>query len=302
MATLTPEEMKSFIIETLEVSGASYRQVDKDLLLAEVTVEIPPLFFDPPRLEKQTLNLVFDPAAGVSYPGAELVIPGSYRLNWFIDGLRTRGNYTLQHFNYTPTPAEAEAAIGRIRPELRKAFPLPTPEEKARPFLLVNYVLSYQTDELFEELASLGVDMVSGAVTPDFLRALGEAEAAPGPPGTEVEVPNYALEEAFTLLRQYLNQVVQTREPRWIEEARARYEEELTCLYQYYQEDRRDFGDFQSRARDLYDKFRPRVLVRLVNVGLLYLPVLVYSLPAGESGAKTLLRYHPLFDQVEVSK
>ena len=299
MASLTPEEVKAFIIETLKVSGAGYRQVDEDLLLAEVTVEIPPMFFDPPRLEKQTLNLVFNPAASASYPGAELVIPGSYRLNWFIDGLQERGNYTLQRFKYNGTAAEAEAALGRLRPELKKVFPLPAPGEKARPFLLANYTLSYQTDELYEELVSLGLDMVSGTVTPDFLRALGEADAYPGAPEAGVETPGYSLEEAFTLLHQHLNQVVQAREPRWIEEARTRYEEELTCLYQYYQEDQRDFADFHSRALDLYDKFRPRVLVRLVNVGLLYLPELVYTLPETGRKRKAVLRYLPLLGKVE---
>lgn len=301
MASLTPEEVKAFIIETLKVSGAGYRQVDEDLLLAEVTVEIPPMFFDPPRLEKQTLNLVFNPAASASYPGAELVIPGSYRLNWFIDGLQTRGNYTLQRFKYKGTAAEIEAALGTLRPELKEKFPLPAPEEKVRPFLLVNYILSYQTDELYEELVSLGLDMAGGTISPDFLRALGEAEAAPGPPETGVEPPSHSLEEAFALLHQYLNQVVLARDPRWVEEARARYEEELTCLYQYYQEDRRDFGIFQSRALDLYDKFRPRVLVRLVNVGLLYLPVFVYELPEDGNRKKALLHYLPFLNQVEIT-
>jgi len=300
MASLTPEEVKAFIIETLEISGAAYRQVDEDLLLAEVTVEIPPMFFDPPRLEKQTLNLVFNPAAGRNYPGAELVIPGSYRLNWFIDGLQERGNYTLQRFKHNGAAAENEAALGAIRPELKRGFPLPAPDEEARPFILVNYTLSYQTDELYEELVSLGLDMVSGTITPDFLRALGDAEAYPGAPETGVEAPCYSLEEAFALLHQYLNQVVQARDPRWIDEARARYEEELTCLYQYYQEDQRDFADFHSRALDLYDKFRPRVLVRLVNVGLLYLPILLYELPGGKDRKKALLRYLPFLGQVEV--
>ena len=68
MATLSPEEVKAFIIETLRVSGASYRQVDDALLMAEVTVEIPPMFFEPARLEKQTLNLVFTPEEAQTTP------------------------------------------------------------------------------------------------------------------------------------------------------------------------------------------------------------------------------------------
>ncbi|NLC52926.1 MAG: hypothetical protein GX770_03045 [Firmicutes bacterium] len=299
MPTLSPEEVKAFIIETLRVSGAAYRQVDDALLMAEVTVEIPPMFFEPARLEKQTLNLVFTPEASASYPGAELVIPGSYRLNWFLDGLKERGNYTLQRFKYDRAPAETETALGTICPDLQRRFPLPTPTVKTRPFLLAHYTLSYQTDELHEELVSLGLDMTSGAITPDFLRFLTEAEAVPGVTDTAVEAPNCSLEEAFTLLHSYLEQLVAARDRRWVEEARTRYEEELSCLYQYYQEDQRDFTDFHNRALDLYDKFRPRVLVRLVNVGLLYLPELVYTLPAAGRKRKTVLRYLPLLGKVE---
>ena len=155
---------------------------------------------------------------------------------------------------------------------------------QARPFLLAHYTLSYQTDELHEELVSLGLDMTSGAITPDFLSFLSAAETVPGITDTAVETPSCSLEEAFTLLHRYLEKLVAARDRRWVDEARTRYEEELACLYQYYQEDQRDFADFHSRALDLYDKFRPRVLVRLVNVGLLYLPELVYTLP--ETGRK----------------
>ncbi|HBR29200.1 MAG TPA: hypothetical protein DD789_07160, partial [Firmicutes bacterium] len=109
----------------------------------------------------------------------------------------------------------------------------------------------------------------------------------------------YQLDEAFNLLHTALEQLVQDRDPAWINDARARYEEELSCLYQYYQEDQRDFADFQSRALDLYDKFRPRVLVRVVNVGLLYLPELVFKLPEAGDNKNTLLRYLPFLDKVE---
>ena len=79
---------------------------------------------------------------------------------------------------------------------------------------------------------------------------------------------------------------------------RTRYEEELSCLYQYYQEDRRDLADFQNRALDLYDN-SGRVVVRVVNVGLLYLPVLVYKLPEDKDNKNTLLHYLPFLNQVE---
>jgi hypothetical protein len=299
MANYSAADIRSFVLETLRVSGAAYREVDPDLLLAEVTVEIPPIFFDPPRLEKQTLNLVFTPEAGATYPGAELVIPGSYRLNWFIDGLKERGNYTLQSFKYDLSPEETRVALAKLCPELEKAGPLPAPTKKTRPYLLVNYTLSYQTDELREELVSLGLDMVNGKISPDFIHFLADRDPLPAVAGTEVETPSYQLDEAFALLQTALEAFVLSRDPAWVDDARTRYEEELSCLYQYYQEDRRDLADFQNRALDLYDKFRPRVVVRVVNVGLLYLPVLVYKLPEDKDNKNTLLHYLPFLNQVE---
>ncbi|HBT17226.1 MAG TPA: hypothetical protein DEB05_09760 [Firmicutes bacterium] len=296
---LTPEEVKRFIITTLQVSGASYRQVDEDLLLAEVTVEIPPLFFDPARLEKHTLNLVFTPEAGAVYPGSELVVPGSYRLNWFLEGIKERGNYTLQRFSYEFQPAKTQQEIEELLPAVRQDFFLQAPSFQMRPYLGANYTLSYRTDELREELVSPGLDMVSGEVIPNFFELLAAAPAIPGAPEEGVEQQRYTLEQAFALLHNYLQEIVQAKDPLWVEEARTRYEEELYCLYQYYQEDNRDTNDFKSRAHELYDKFRPRVLARLVNLGLLYLPEVIYSAPSPTGKERPTLRYSPLLKKVE---
>lgn len=88
MAGESPVDIRGFVLEALKISGADFREVGEDLILAEVTVEIPPLFFDPPRLEKQTLNLVFDAEAAGRYPGAELVARNTPRLAWFVDGIK----------------------------------------------------------------------------------------------------------------------------------------------------------------------------------------------------------------------
>ena len=123
------------------------------------------------------------------------------------------------------------------------------------------------------------MDMTSGAITPDFLSFLSAAETVPGITDTAVETPAVHWKKLLPSSTAIWRNWWRLKDRHWVDDARTRYEEELACLYRYYQEDQRDFADFHSRALDLYDKFRPRVLVRLVNVGLLYLPELVYTLP-----------------------
>jgi hypothetical protein len=294
MPKLSPEEVRAFIIATLQVSGASYREVDQDLLLAKVMVEIPPQFFNPARLEKQTLNLVFTPEAGAAYPGSELVVPGSFRFSWFLTGLKKRGNFTLQHFPWRCQPEELRAEIEAFAPGIDWS----APKVRMRPYLLANFTLSYRTDELWEELLSLGFDMVSGEITPDFLALLSSAEAVAGIPAGEIQTPQYTIEAAFSLFQEAAQRWALGKEGRWIEEARKRYEEELYCLYQYYHDDRRETGDFELRARELYEQFRPRVLVQLVNLGLLYLPEVSYPAVKPAEQKQAALTYLPLLKKL----
>ena len=299
MPELSPQALKEFVIEILKVSGSSYREVDEHLLMAEVLVTIPPLFFEPARLEKQTLNLVFDPEVASAYPGAELVVQRSYRLNWFIEGMKERGNYTLQSFTYDLKPGKTQQAIRKLLPPSEQEFTFHRPVLRIHPYLLANYKLSYQTDELWEELVSLGMDMLTGEIFPDFMSFLEEARPVPKIPEQTIEKQKFTLEEAFVRLNKYIQSIVDKKDPAWINEARSSYEEELFCLYQYYQEDKRDPQDFKSRAEELYEKFRPRVLVRLLNVGLLYLPEVIYSMRSPAGGKLPNLRYRPLLKKVE---
>ena len=92
--------VREFVQKALAINNAEYRLVDGELIIAKVTVEHPPFLFGPPRLETVTLNLIFQPEHINKYPGAELATPGSYRLNWLIDGIRRRGGLTKQCVTY----------------------------------------------------------------------------------------------------------------------------------------------------------------------------------------------------------
>lgn len=297
-----PTEIRSFVIDTLQVSGCSYREVDDHLLLAEVTVEIPPMFFDPPRLEKHTLNLVFEPEAVRKYPGAELVTQGSFRLNWFVEGLKERGRYTLQSISYELNPRRIQREILKILDLSVPDFFFHQPFYRIHPHLMVNYILSFQTDEIREELVSLGLDMVTGEIVEGMLAHLKDVALIPKIPKEKIEKQSFSLEEGFNRLHRRLAEMVEEKDPSWVEESRKRYEEELFCLYQYYKEGKEiQSPEFKSRAEELFHKFRPRVLIRPVNVGLLYLPEILYTVHARKGPDLPPLRYRPVLKKVEWS-
>ena len=298
--TLTPQEIRSFVLDTLKVSNAPYREIDEHLLMAEVIVEIPPIFFDPARLEKQTLNLVFEPEWAGKYPGAELVTRGSYRLGWFIDGLKKRGFTTLQSYSYELIPARTQREILKLLKIKEVDFFFHQPFLKIHPHLLVNYCLSYRTDEIKEEVVSLGIDMVTGEITEDLLPTLSGLKLTPRIPKEKIEKQSFPLEEAFNRLTQRLSKLVNKKDPSWIEESRRRYEEELRYLYDYYQDGNKvDTPEFRARAKELYEKYRPQVFVDLINVGLLYLPEVLYTLHGKSGAALPPLRYRPALSRVD---
>lgn len=299
--TPTPQEIRSFVLDTLRVSGYPYREIDEHLLMTEVIVEIPPLFFDPARLEKQTLNLVFEPEWARKYPGAELVTKGSYRLGWFIEGLKERGAVTLQSYAYDLIPARTQREILKLLQIKEANFYFHQPCLKIHPHLLVNYRLSYRTDEIEEEIVSLGIDMVTGEITEDFLSTLPGSKLTPKIPKEKIEKQSFPLEEAFSRLSRRLSELVKEKDPSWIEESRKRYEEELCYLYAYYQDEEKvDTPEFRARADEMYQKYRPQVFVHPINVGLLYLPEVLYILhPKSSDTTLPPLRYRPALSKVD---
>jgi hypothetical protein len=296
----TPQKIRSFVLDTLKVSGAPYREIDEHLLLAEVIVEIPPIFFDPARLEKQTLSLVFEPECVGKYPGAELVTRGSYRLGWFIEGLKKRGFTTLQTYTYELIPSRAQREILKLLKAKKVDFFFHQPLLKIHPHLLVNYRLSYRTDEIEEEVVSLGIDMVTGEIMVGLLPAITALKLTPRIPKEKIEKQSFPLEEAFDRLTQYLSELANKKDPSWIEESKRRYEEELRYLYDYYQDDNKvDTPEFRARAKELYEKYRPQVFVNLINVGLLYLPEVLYTLHSKSGAVIPPLRYRPALSRVD---
>ncbi|HHZ18962.1 MAG TPA: hypothetical protein GX391_00380 [Firmicutes bacterium] len=291
--------VREFVQKALAINNAEYRLVDGELIIAKVTVEHPPFLFGPPRLETVTLNLIFQPEHINKYPGAELATPGSYRLNWLIDGIRRRGGLTKQCVTYHTNFRKWQKEIQPLLPVGFPYFFFHHPKLHYRPYLLANFLISYRTDERRDELFSVGLDLVSGQILPTLQADLKQHTLTDRMPVTSTIKEEIPVKEAIAICRAQAEKQAKKMDPGWIEEARERFLTELACLKQYYGENRDEVA-YRTRAAELHNKFRPRVTLTWINLALLYLPEVSYTLQSLSGEPLPTVLYYPVGSRIEL--
>ncbi|HEX2954086.1 MAG TPA: YqhG family protein [Bacillota bacterium] len=292
-----PTEIHDYVIKVLNVADAGYRQVDENLLAAQVSVEHPPLFFGPPRLENILLNLVFRPEDVGRYPGAELVVPGSYRLDWFIDGMRRRGRLALQYVHCEMNLRHWQRDIQAKLPKDFPYFFFHHPSLTYRPFLLANIAIAYRTDERRDEIFSIALDLTSGEIWPDLLETLKSHHLSNRLPTSGLEKEGIKPIEAVEICKKQVEEYIGQQDRSWADEAKQRFEEESNCLREYYIGEEKN-EDYKRRADEIYDKFRPRIILSWVNLALLYLPRISYTLQSLSGSPLPKAVYYPVGERL----
>jgi hypothetical protein len=291
------EQIRSFVTRALKVSGAPFQEVEK-LLITQVTVEHPPFIFGPPRLETVSLNLVFHPEDVAKYPGAELIIPGSFRLNWIIDGLRQRGLIFLGSIHYDDNLRRWQREIQSLIPPDFPYFFFHRPQLRYRPFMLNNFLVSYQADEREDELVSIGIDLCNGMFRPDLNQLLSSQKISSKTPSSGLMNENVPIFDAISLCKSYIEDRAQQKEATWIKDAHSRFSAELSCLQQYYKEND-DTEGFNQRSLEIFEKFRPRIIISWLNLAIIYLPEVVYSLQSLDGKDLPSAIYSPVESRLE---
>jgi hypothetical protein len=297
------QEIFDFITKTLEIAKAPFQVIGGELILAQCQVNVPPSFFRPARQETLNLQLVCRPELLTKYPGAELVTPGSFRLQWLVDGLKERGRVFRGVYPYDLDAAKIERQITAIGPApLNFYFKRPT--LFFHPHLLVNFKAALETDEKLEELRCLSINLVSGAIATDLLSQLQGKKLTLHPPQKNLVTKKIPYSEGLRTLQNHLQWLLRNRDSRWVEAARRRFEQEVKYLESYYEQDqaagRPDESGFYRQVAEVYRKFRPVIRTEIINVAILYLPLVIYHLE-GRAGAPNPppLHFDPVRRKVE---
>ncbi len=298
-----PSPIFDFIVDALKISGSPFNIINSEFIMAQCQVSVPRTFFTPARIETQNLQMVCNPDHLSKYPGSELVSKGSYRLQWFIDGIRERGLISTGTFTYELDPRRTEREIMGTLDERSTVLPrffFEKPTLSYHPELLVNFRVSFETDEKVEELYSLGIDLVSGEIDSNLQRELSAKKLHSNPPKKNLEKRKIAYREGYDSLVNHLKWQLQNHDSTWIKSAQARWEEEVQYLEAFYRGNLDDENvkeaesSFYRRLAEGYRKFQPFVKIHLMNVGLVYLPFIRYTLESFDGSPLPAIIYDPL--------
>jgi len=298
-----------FIVDALKISDSPFNIINSELIMAQCQVSVPRTFFTPARVETQNLQIVCNPDLLGKYPGSELVSKGSYRLQWFVDGIRQRGLITTGTYGYELEPRKIQREIMGIinarGPEHPRFF-FEQPTLSYHSELLVNFRVGFETDEKMEELYSLGIDLVSGEIDSQLPKELFTRKIHPSPP-KKLEKRKISYREGYDSLFHHLQWQLENHNSTWIQSAKTRWEEEVQYLEAFYREsqDEEDAKEaeagFYRRLAEGYRKFRPAIKIHLINVGLFYLPFIHYTLESYDGNPLPAILYDPLRHKITQS-
>lgn len=269
-----------YLVDVLKVAGSPHNIINNELIMAQCQVDIPKTFFRPARTETLNLQMVCSPELLEKYPGSELVTRGSFRLQWLVEGIRKRGLITRATFPYDLDHRKIEREILALLKEKNRFF-FKQPAFFYHPHLVVNFKGSFETDERFDQLSSLSIDLVNGEIATNMIQELKGKKLLIQPPKKNLAKRQISYREAYKALLNHLKWQLQNHDSNWVKAARTRWEEEVNYLESYYRDnpdENLDQQSFYRRMAEVYRKYRPLIRIQIVNAAILYLPLVRYTL------------------------
>lgn len=170
-----------------------------------------------------------------------------------------------------------ERIVGSIRKNsfLAKAY---FPGSPLEPGLLVQFKISYLTDQRTEKLVLLWQSLITGSirdVTEEELSGWGQPQ---GESHSTLLTGNLTYTDAYSQLCEYVRNLALSQEDSWARDARIRWREAIRDLEAHYQRALRERGgeklaaERERRLRELEMRFRPRILAIPLNFALVYTP------------------------------
>lgn len=236
-----------------------------------------------------TLRLVFDPEVAAAHPEADLVAPGSFRLERFLAWIRRQVQLARAYLPPLPRGTSEElfhrcVAAGLQDSPMGSRYLLGQ-QQIWEPHLVIPFLAARIGVERQETLHVPGVNLVTGTVCDDLRPFLPQEGGAP--PGPEAR-RRLTYRRGYEALVTSVVRRIREEDASWAETALRHYQEEVERLMSYFDElaqENRGQPDTlaqletvrQHRLHEQRDRFRPRVLIRPLAVALLYVPALTIS-------------------------
>lgn len=278
-------------LEPLEIRKGVWQVQIDDVLMKEL---------DGWRAKGRLLQFTFDKKLAETY-GAELIGPGSYRINSILELIRKQA--TLSHA-YLPHTVFHEPSIRR------KVTQRLGDERASKVYVLTNSLLydeylwmvmsiSFVTHQKEEQIQTPLVNLASGKLLsfsiPTHLFCSGR------PPSENISRRKTTYKQAYTSVYHHLTQEVSLMDSTWATEALDRLQEERSKLEAYY-EDHLDEQKRAEKTRELIKRASPKVQIRAIRGAVLYIPLFQYRLMEvlknGQESIRTIY-YDPVSNSLE---
>ncbi|WLR49760.1 YqhG family protein [Bacillus tianshenii] len=140
------------------------------------------------------------------------------------------------------------------------------------PWLGMNVRISYQSNRRKEELLSIGLNLIHGAVCLKFHDVLQERSMTPVLPDYCFTLsPLITLESGIKRIERYIEEHINTQSFEWAEEAIGFMNEGISLLETFYEAVDEKPECYYTEKESIRELYEPNIHVEVVNGGLFYL-------------------------------
>jgi hypothetical protein len=140
------------------------------------------------------------------------------------------------------------------------------------PWLGLNVKISYQCDRKKDQILSLGLHLISGAIIEQFHELLQKRKLTP-------KIPDYCFtisplikpKSGIGRLEQYIRSRIAADDHTWAKKAKERWMEDLALLDHFYEGVEEKPECYYIEKEALEQQYKPRIIVSVINGGMFYL-------------------------------
>lgn len=254
------------------------------------------------RAKERLFQFTFDRKLADTY-GAELISPGSYRLDTILQAIRKQALLARAHLPHElfHEPSIRASLFQRLMPKggLPTRLYVLNLEKSFSPYLWIAAQISFITHHRRDILHTSCVDLCTGRVAP--LPISNHLFVGGPPPSGQVRRRSLSYKQAYANFCRHITEELETQDQSWAEEALKILAEEQAKLNRFY-EGSPNQEELAAKQRALAENYAPRVLVRPVRGALLYVPSFTYKLmEVGQAERVFQATYDPLTHQIFTS-
>lgn len=252
-------------LEPLEIRKGIWQVNADDALMKEL---------DGWRASARLLQFTFEPRLAEMY-GADLISPGSYRLNSIVRVIREQGLLSrahIPHHFFHESSIRQKATTGLNRGG--RIYVVNNSLAYGQ-YLALRILLSFRGLREKETIHTSVVNLSNGEVLkltiPPHLIQPGGVEPE------KLRKRKYNLKKAYSIAVDHLLETLNQKEHNWANAAWAKLREEETKLAKFF-EGQEESSGFASKSQELRTRLTPTLQINAIRAALVYVPLFHYRL------------------------